>query len=418
MHDIAIIGAGPYGLSLAAHLAEDHQDFRIFGTPMQTWRSHMPRGMHLKSEGFASTLFDPKASFRLKDYCREQGLPYAAIGLPVPLETFAAYGEAFQKRFVPNLDPRQVAGLVRDGSHFIVTLQDGERIRFRRVVVATGISHYARIAAPLAGLPDHLVSHSAACADPGAFAGRQVIVVGGGASAADCAALLGQAGADTTMITRRAALAFHSPPEKRTLRHRMRRPYSSIGPGYKNLFCTKAPLAFHALPQSLRLDVVRRFLGPAPCWFVREAIERSVRVHTTTQVVFAAEQAGRVVLQAVTPNGPVTFSADHVIAATGYRADLSSLGFLDADILAGLHQVENTPVLDSGFESSVPGLFFVGVNAANSFGPMLRFACGAGFASRRLAGRLRATRKQALLFEKRSKNFRPFGVRVGETLTP
>src|SRR5580704_12695153 len=94
---VAIIGAGPYGLSIAAHLKACGVDFRIFGSPMHTWTTQMPEGMRLKSEGFASSLYAPDSAFTLRDYCREQCIPYADLGLPVPLETFVAYGLRFQK---------------------------------------------------------------------------------------------------------------------------------------------------------------------------------------------------------------------------------------------------------------------------------------------------------------------------------
>jgi cation diffusion facilitator CzcD-associated flavoprotein CzcO len=90
MSDVAIIGAGPYGLSLAAHLRARGVDFRIFGKPMQTWLEHMPKGMRLKSEGFASSLYDPDSKFTLAAYCKERGLAYADTGMPIPLETFTA----------------------------------------------------------------------------------------------------------------------------------------------------------------------------------------------------------------------------------------------------------------------------------------------------------------------------------------
>ncbi len=83
--DVAIIGTGPYGLSIGAHLKAAGVNFRIFGSSMEFWLKHMPKGMHLKSEGFASSLFDRESRFSLKAYCLEQGLPYAYTGLPVPL---------------------------------------------------------------------------------------------------------------------------------------------------------------------------------------------------------------------------------------------------------------------------------------------------------------------------------------------
>ena len=90
--DVAIIGAGPYGLSIAAHLSHLGVPFRIFGKPMDSWLTGMPHGMLLKSEGFASSIYHPDGSLTLDQYCREKRLPYADIGLPVPLETFCEYG--------------------------------------------------------------------------------------------------------------------------------------------------------------------------------------------------------------------------------------------------------------------------------------------------------------------------------------
>ena len=101
--DVAIIGAGPYGLSLAAHLSAGKVSYRIFGSPMSSWRN-MPNRTWLKSEGFASSLFDPESSLTLARYCQEHSLPYADVGLPVPIETFVAYGLEFQRRFVGRLE--------------------------------------------------------------------------------------------------------------------------------------------------------------------------------------------------------------------------------------------------------------------------------------------------------------------------
>ena len=101
--DLAIVGAGPYGLSIAAHARELGLDYQVIGSPMSFWRAHMPRGMLLKSDGFASNLFDPDKRLTLKAFCEDHGIAYADIGIPVRLDTFVDYGLAFQKKLVPDL---------------------------------------------------------------------------------------------------------------------------------------------------------------------------------------------------------------------------------------------------------------------------------------------------------------------------
>ena len=384
MSDVAIIGAGPYGLSIAAHLRQHTRRFRIFGSPMQTWRERMPAGMRLKSEGFASCLYDPKGEFPLSRFCRERDIPYAPIGLPVDLRVFCEYGMEFQRRYVPMLEPTRVAWVGHGPRGFEVRLATGETAVFRQVVCAVGIEHYAYVPPALAALPSSHLSHSSDHADLTRFAGKEVAVVGGGASAADCAALLAEAGATTHLLTRRPRLGFHDPPRRRTPLARLRHPMTPIGPSWRSLMAARMPLLFHAMPVEFRLPVVRRHLGPAPCWFVREAIERLVTVHAATQIASVSIRGGKAVLETDGAGGPAVLEVDHVVAATGYRPDLRRLDLLDSELRARIRAVENTPVLSRGFESSVPGLRFVGLTAANAFGPLVRFACGAEFTSRRL----------------------------------
>src|SRR5271157_3631625 len=103
MIEAAIIGTGPYGLSIAAYFRRLGIPYRIFGRPMESWRSHMPKGMMLKSDGFASNIYDPAGEFTLKQFCLARGIEYADMGIPVRLETFSAYGLAFRDRLVPDL---------------------------------------------------------------------------------------------------------------------------------------------------------------------------------------------------------------------------------------------------------------------------------------------------------------------------
>src|SRR5437867_2150686 len=156
--NVAIIGAGPYGLSIAAHLHALGVDHRIFGGAMEFWLSHMPKGMLLKSEGFASCLSAPDDGFSLAQYCREAGLPYADVGLPTPLSTFTSYGLEFQRRFVPGIENKRCVSLSRSSNGYRIALADGEILTARTVVVATGLTHFEHIPAVLAQLSDEFVT--------------------------------------------------------------------------------------------------------------------------------------------------------------------------------------------------------------------------------------------------------------------
>lgn len=388
MIETAIVGAGPYGLSLAAHFKRQGIPFRIFGRPMDSWLRHMPKGMFLKSDGFASTISDPENNFTLKRYCAERGIEYADMGSPVRLDTFAAFGLAFRDRVVPELEDKLVTGLERSSNGFLLGLDDGEVVAARRVVLAVGISHFDYTPPSLAQLPAALVSHSFAHHDLESFRGRNMVVVGGGSSAIDLAALLHENGAEVQLVARTPELRFHEKQQQdkpRSLWERVRYPQSGIGPGLKSRLFANSPWAFHYLPQSLRLKFVRTHLGPAGGWFAKQKIDGRVPLVLGYSVERAEVKSGKVLLQLHGADGSSrVICADHVIAATGYKVDLARLKFLSGEIRAKIKAVDSTPALSSSFESSIPGLYFVGVAAANSFGPVMRFAYGATYAARRV----------------------------------
>jgi thioredoxin reductase len=350
----------------------------------------MPKGMFLKSHGFASNLYDPDCAYTLERFCGLNGLAYHHHVIPVPLQTFCDYGLAFQKLFVPHLDERKVVSVVRTVTGYRLRLADGENIRAREVVCAVGISQFSYLPPVLEGLPSELMTHSSQHHLLDRFRGHDVTVIGAGASALDLAVLLHQAGAAVRVITRRSRFAFGSPvPQQRSLLQRIRAPMSGLGPGWRSRMCTDAPLVFHCMPDWFRLEIVRRHLGPSPGWFMRNQVEGRVSCLMNVDLVAAREECGRVRLRVRDRHGAESdLVTEHVIAATGYKVDLRRLTLLDG-LTQHIRHVENTPVLTSHFESSVPGLYFTGVSAANSFGPLLRFAFGARFAARRISLHLR-----------------------------
>ncbi len=388
MVNTVIVGAGPYGLSIAAHFRRSGIPFRIFGRPMDSWTAHMPQGMSLKSDGFACNLSDPGSEFTLKHFCAEQGVEYADAGLPVRLDTFSAYGMAFQARMVPELDERLVVSLDRTGAGFVLKLEDGEIISAQRVVLAVGITHFEYVPENLAHLSPQFVSHSFRHHNLEPFRGRKVVVIGGGASAIDLAGLLRDVDADVHLVARKPKLQFHNKASangNKSWWQRIRHPQSGIGTGFQLRFFAEAPMCFHYLPEHVRLNAVRTSLGPSGGWFAKDKVIGRVPLMLGCTTQRAEVQDGQVHLHLRCLDGSEhEIVSDHVIAATGYRVNLDRLSFISPLIRSKLRTVDDTPVLSSTFESSVRGLYFVGVAAANSFGPVLRFAYGSDFAARNL----------------------------------
>ena len=308
------------------------------------------------------------------------------------LETFVQYGLAFQQRYAPELDGRLVTSLAREPDGFVLVLEDGAVYCARRVVIAVGVGDFLYVPPELTGLPAERVSHSYEHHDLTELATRRVAVIGAGASAIDLAGLLRDAGGDVQLICRRGALRFGGPPgsAQRSLWSRLRHPPSGLGPGWRSRLSTDAPLLFHFLPGKARREIVRRHLGPAASWRMREKLVARVPVREGCELAGASVRGGRVelILQAPDQSRRVE-SVDHVVAATGYRIDISRLGFLPAQLRSQIACDGAAPRLSTRFESSVEGLFFVGPSAADSFGPLMRFAFGAGFAARRVSGSLR-----------------------------
>jgi hypothetical protein len=323
------------------------------------------------------------------------------------------------------LEPKVVVSMKCLSPGFEMTLEDGETVAARRVVVAVGLSHYAYVPLILSRFSDQFVSHSSHHTDVTRFNGKHVAVIGAGASAAELAALLHQAGAAVELIGRQTYIGFHTRGRiPRTLIDRIRRPTTGLGPGWRSFWCVHGPLLFRLFPEAFRFEVVRKHLGPAPGWFVRDEVVGKVPLNLGMHLNGAEVRNDRISLHLSDESGNRrTVDADHVIAGTGYRVDLRRLAFIDSRIRAEIETVEHTPILSSNFECSVPGLYFVGVTAANTFGPLLRFAFGARFASRRISRHLAgsilcAGRAQAKRLANNNTNDNGTGSTQGHDQTP
>jgi thioredoxin reductase len=387
----AIIGAGPYGLSLAAHLGAAGADFRIFGKPMTSWRENMPKGMMLKSDGFASNLSSPDPASTLKTWCASRGIEYHDTLIPVPLTVFVEYADWFQQRYVPDLEQNQVISLARGPRGFTLMLDTGETLEAANVVLAVGINWFQSVPDVLRGLPPELLSHSFGHRELSSFAGKRMLILGAGASAVNAAVMAQDANVDVGLVARSSVIQFHTAPDPDAVSWltAITNPSSGIGPGWRSFLCSNAPRLFRRMPDAFRLRATRRHLGPESGWYMQGKLTAQQYLGHTIE---GARVEGRQAVLITRKDGKRhDIFADHIIAATGFRPDLRRLAFMDADLRGRITHLEHTPRLSDRFETSVPGLYVMGVLAANTFGPLMRFMVGAEYATPRVAAHLMKT---------------------------
>jgi cation diffusion facilitator CzcD-associated flavoprotein CzcO len=377
---IAVIGAGPYGLASTTHLRARGLDVVTLGRPMDLWE-RMPTGMLLRSSWEASTIADPAGALSLDAYEVEHSV---RIPRPIPLEDYLGYALWYQRRAVPDVDARRVAGIRRAPGGFALALQDGEELTARRVVIATGPAAHARLPRHLADLPAPLVRHSGDVRDAREYRGRRTVIVGSGQSAVELAALLHEAGADVEVIARAEAIRWLR--RSGWLHDRSGRlrgllyPPTDVGPvGLSQLVAR--PNAFRKVPVRIGDRLAYRCIRPAAAGWL---VERTAEVRLTlTRTIASATTAGDGLVLRLDDGTPR--EVDRLVLATGYdvRADRHPL--LARELRTVLRTRTGAPILGPGFESSVPGLHFVGAYAAASFGPVMRFVSGTPFTGAALA---------------------------------
>jgi thioredoxin reductase len=381
--DVAVIGAGPYGLSAGAHLKAKGIAACVFGEPMEFWANKMPEGMLLRSPRVASSLSDPDRAFTLEAY---EAVSKKEPCAPVPLDTFVEYGRWFRHQLGSDLDQRTVLRVDRDPPGFRLTLQDGEEIRVKQVVVAAGIGPFRKKPEVFQNLSPQQAIHCYEGREVRKFAGKRVAVIGAGQSALESAALLHEAKARVEIICRQPALRWigqhswlhHMGPISSML-------YSShdVGPlGISRLVAYPKLVSY--VPLKLRDRIRIRAVRPAGSRWLPARLS-AVKITT-----------GRSVSQAIALGDEIALKlddgsqrrVDHVYLGTGYRVDIAKYDFLPQEIVRDIQQFDGYPKLAGGFRSSVPGVSFIGATAARSVGPLLYFVAGTEFASRELISHL------------------------------
>jgi hypothetical protein len=376
--EIAIVGAGPHGLAAAAHLRRSGVDCRIFGEPMSFWQG-MPVGMLLRSNWTATCVAEYDGPLSLDSFCAATG---TSLTTPIPLDRFIEYGLWVQQQVAPDVDRRLTVAVEPDGDAFCLTLADGERVRASRVAVAAGIAPFANRPSELSGLGPELASHSGEHRDFSRFEGNRVLVIGGGQSALESAALLHEAGAEAAVVARADHLNWlHGGKYHRMLGRFAGLVYAptDVGPmGISRIVA--APGLVRAIPRPVRDPMSYRAIRPAGAAWLKPRL-RQVPIHLGRSVRSATPAGSRLRVELDDGSAHVV---DHLLFGTGYRVDIRRYPFLSPSLVDRIRCIDGYPILHRGMESSVPRLHFLGAPAAHSFGPIMRFVAGGWYAAQSL----------------------------------
>jgi FAD-dependent urate hydroxylase len=363
--DLLIVGAGPYGLALAANANHLGLDYLVVGEPMAFWRDHMPAGMYLRSA--SDWHLDPVGIDTIDAYLAEQGLKAADVE-PLSRHFYLDYATWFQARKgispLPEMVTRLDARSPDAAGRFQATLASGDRVTARQVVLAVGFGSFPYVPADLAAmLPTGRWGHTCDEVAFGPLAGKRVLIIGGRQSAYEWAALLREAGVAEVHVSHRQAAPPFTVSDWSWVAPIVDRMATEPG-WYRGLSLTERDDIGHRLYAEGRLK-----LEP---WLESRVLRDGIYRWPQTRLVAAVETAAGDL--AVTLDTGQHLTVDHVILATGYKVQIDSLPLLAAgNLLPRLAQRNGFPVLTEHFESSVPNLYITSMPAAQDFGPFFNF---------------------------------------------
>lgn len=359
--NLLIIGAGPFGLSLAAYAKHLGIDFLVAGNPMEFWVKNMPEGMFLRSASDWS--LDPTDRFSIMNYLGVLGKIPKDVE-PLSLDFYLNYARWFQDETGIETIPEYVTRLDQTENGFLATFGDEKVIEARNVVVAIGMGYFKNYPAALTDiLPSGRYEHTCDAVQLSEYMGRRVLILGGRQSAFEWAALLNDNGAKEVHVAHR-----HESPKFAEA------DWSWVPPLVDGMVTN--PAWFRGLPQDEKDAIVKRMWGEGRLkvepWLERRVMKPNTSIHQKTSLVSCVERSDGA-LDIKFDNGDA-FVVDDVILATGYKVELERLPFLqNGNVLDKVEVKNGFPVLDPHFQSTARGLYFTSMPAGQDFGPFFGF---------------------------------------------
>ncbi|WP_027091833.1 NAD(P)-binding domain-containing protein [Cohnella thermotolerans] len=358
MVDLVIIGAGPYGISLAAHAKSAGLSYVLLGQPMHFWKNQMPQTMFIRTNPRYISLSDREDRWTIDRFSDETGTP---LDSPFPRPAFVDYAFWFARHAGVEFTPELAVRVDRTPEAFTVVTETGRRWTAARVIVATGLQHFSYVPDELRALPPSLLTHTFGQTDFERFRNKKVAVIGSGQSAWEAAALLHMAGSDAEILFRREAVQFAGEDNTAT-----------------GLRLIESAEQFYRLPLEQKQERWNTPRRGSVALFLKPYVEGKVKTTGGVEIV-RAETWGDGQAR-LTLTGGETRIVDHVVSATGYRIKLDLLPFLPPALLEAVERepepYHGFPLLSEQFESSVPGLYFTGPLASHTHGSAFGFVAG------------------------------------------
>jgi cation diffusion facilitator CzcD-associated flavoprotein CzcO len=368
--DFLIIGAGPYSISAAAYAQHLGVETTVVGKPLESWKTHMPRGMFLRSG--PDWHLDARDVNTFEAYLRVRGLTHAEVK-PVPLDVFLDYVSWFMGQSDVRARSALVTRLEKSNGSYTASLDDGTQIQARQVLLGLGFALFKHVPPELAEiLPPGSYVHTCDTVDFEFYRGRRVLIVGGRQSAFEWAALMNEKGAQEIHLTHRHATPRFEEPNWDWVQPMVRRTLTDHA-WWRNLPAEEQETIRHEFWAVGRLTL--------EAWLDARVHQPNIHIHEKTAIAQVTPRGDRT--YNILLDDGARFNVDHIILATGYRPDIRRVPFLDrATILDRLATNEGYPALDTVFQTNLPNLYVTGFSATRDFGPFFGFTVACPVAAR------------------------------------
>ncbi|WP_375447140.1 NAD(P)-binding domain-containing protein [uncultured Fibrella sp.] len=355
-----IIGAGPFGLGLASYLQQRRHEYQLVGKPMEFWEQHMPKGMLLRSN--TNWHLDTDNQWTIDRFFTEH-YPARPLSDPISREHYIEYLTWFIEQTGIPVTSTYVRHLSKTGDSFTAELDNGDTIQAQHVVLATGFQYFTCFPANLlALLPAGRFQHTCHAVQMDVYRDRRVLIVGGRQSAFESAALLREAGARAVHVSYR-----HDTPRfeeadwswVETIVAQM----ANQPAWFRELSAEEQEQYRYKLWAEGRLKVEP--------WLEARVCQPNVTLHPHTELIAASLDTDNSLRVSLSSGEQLL--VDDVMLATGYQVDVKRLPFLSASLQESLAVNNGFPLLETDFQSNVPGLYFSSFPAGQSFGPFFGF---------------------------------------------